>query len=52
MKDSTRYCREGAEVDEYVFMEDGYVDVLLSGSGSTHYQEYMTEEAYFNGGVS
>ena len=37
------------DMDEFDFMEDGYVDVLLSGYGSTHYQSYMTEEAFFNG---
>lgn len=50
VEDGTLYGRTGADTDEFIFMEDGYVDVLLSGYGSTHYQSYMCEEAYFSGG--
>ena len=39
----TLYGRTGADTDEFIFMGDGYVDVLLSGYGSTHYQSYMRE---------
>lgn len=52
IEDGALYGRTGADTDEFIFMEDGYVDVLLSGYGSTHYQSYMREEAYFNGGLS
>lgn len=42
---------EGA-TDEFDFCEDGIVkgevEVLLSGSGSTHYQTYIQEEEYWN----
>lgn len=48
VKDDVLYGYAGSTVDEFVFMEDGYVDVLLSGYGSTHYQAYMKEEYYFN----
>lgn len=52
VEDGTLYGRTGADTDEFIFMEDGYVDVLLSGYGSTHYQSYMREEAYFSGSGS
>lgn len=50
LEDDTLCGNAGADTDEFIFMEDGHVDVLLSGYGSSHYQAYMREEAYFNGG--
>lgn len=41
IKDDVLYGYAGSTVDEFNFMEDGYVDVLLSGYGSTHYQLYI-----------
>ena len=41
------YGNAGGKTDEFVFMDDGHVDVLLDGYGSTHYQSYIREEAYF-----
>lgn len=52
LADDTLRGSAGADTDEFIFMEDGHVDVLLSGYGSSHYQAYMREEAYFNGGGS
>ncbi len=44
------YGNAGGKTDEFVFMDDGHVDVLLDGYGSTHYQSYIREEAYFSTG--
>lgn len=43
------YSEYGA--DEFEYLSEGYVDVLLTGYGSTHYQSYMTEDAYFRVGA-
>lgn len=44
------YSEYGA--DEFEYMPDGYVDVLLTGCGATDYLTCMTEELYFSGGGS
>lgn len=52
IKDNTLYGYAEDFVDEFTFggagTVDGEVEVLLSGSGSTHYQTYIQEEEYFN----
>ncbi len=51
VEEGVLYGDTGTDTDEFVFMENGHVDILLSGYGSTHYQSYMREEVYFSGGV-
>lgn len=42
------YGYAGDIADEFDFWEDGHVEVLLDGAGSTHYQSYVRDVAYFN----
>lgn len=34
--------------DEFIFEEGGVMEVLLVGTGSNHYQEYIQEDEYFD----
>ena len=48
--ESSLYGNADGKTDEFVFMDNGRVDVLLDGYGSTHYQSYIREETYFSTG--
>lgn len=52
IEDHVLYGYAGDVTDEFEFCKDGIVkgevEVLLSGSGSTHYQTYIQEEEYWN----
>lgn len=42
------YGYTGDFTDEFIFEESGLVEVLLVGTGSNHYQEYIQEDEYFD----
>lgn len=52
IKDHVLYGYTGNFTDEFDFLKDGivegYVEVLLAGYGSNHYQTYIREEEYFS----